>query len=180
MLANEDKPMKQQMEPIDLGAATPLNYRKARNIAKRIYEEATPAEKEVISEIISDCEFVEEWLVTGRKPGNKRGVERLAAYQRERPVDPLRMQAYVQRNHAGSPANLSDWQLFQIEDALSTLSPRERECYTMAHGQCFSRSQIAEFLGITKDSVTEYVERAAKKVAQAVQESLFLSPDCHL
>ncbi|AHM65136.1 positive control sigma-like factor [Paenibacillus polymyxa SQR-21] len=180
MLANEDKPMKQQMEPIDLGAATPLNYRKSLNLAQRAYRKANTGDKKVISGMISDCEFVEEWLVTGRRPGNKRGVERLAAYQRERPVDPLRMQAYVQRNHAGSPANLSEWQLFQIEDALSTLSPRERECYTMAHGQCFSRSQIAEYLGITKDSVTEYVERAAKKVAQAVQESLFLSPDCHL
>ncbi|WP_348623649.1 sigma factor-like helix-turn-helix DNA-binding protein [Paenibacillus peoriae] len=165
---------------VDLGAATSLNYHKSLNIARRLYAKADADDKKVISGMISDCEYVEEWLNTGRRPGNKRGAERMAAYQRERPVDPLRMQAYVQRNHAGSPANLSEWQLFQIEDALSTLSPRERECYTMAHGQCFSRSQIANFLGITKDSVTEYVERAQKKVAQAVSESLFLSPNCHL
>ncbi|MCC3257479.1 sigma factor-like helix-turn-helix DNA-binding protein [Paenibacillus polymyxa] len=170
----------QDINIVDLGAATSLNYHKSLNIARRLYAKADADDKKVISGMISDCEYVEEWLNTGRRPGNKRGAERMAAYQRERPVDPLRMQAYVQRNHAGSPANLSEWQLFQIEDALSTLSPRERECYTMAHGQCFSRSQIAEFLDITRDSVTEYVERAQKKVAQAVSESLFLSPNCHL
>ncbi|MEE4561577.1 sigma factor-like helix-turn-helix DNA-binding protein [Paenibacillus polymyxa] len=159
----------------DLGGATALSYRKARNIAARLYKKADADDKKVISGMISDCEFVEEWLVTGRRPGNKRGVERRAAYQRERLVDPLRMQAYVQQNSAGSPANLSDWQLFQIEDALSTLSPRERECYTMAHGQCFSRSQIAKYLGITKDSVTEYVERAQIKIGRAINESLFLN-----
>ncbi|URJ46395.1 sigma factor-like helix-turn-helix DNA-binding protein [Paenibacillus polymyxa] len=159
----------------DLGGATALSYRKARNIASRLYKKADADDKKVISGMVSDCEFVEEWLVTGRRPGNKRGIERRAAYQRERPVDPLRMQAYVQRNTAGSPTNLSEGQRFRIEEALRGLSERERECYLMAHGECFSRSAIANMLGISRSSVQSYVESAQKKISEEIKTNLFLT-----
>ncbi|MBE7897529.1 RNA polymerase subunit sigma-24 [Paenibacillus polymyxa] len=158
----------------DLGGATALSYRKARNIAARIYKKADADDKKIISGMISDCEFTEEWLVTGRRPGNKRGIERRAAYQREQLVDPLKMQAYVSNSKAGSPSNLTDWQRFQIQDALSRLSERERECYVMAHGECFSFGEIGNMLGISKGSVEEYVQRAQRKITEDLNFSLFL------
>lgn len=33
------------------------------------------AEREVIGGMISDCEYVLEWLRTGRRPGNRRGID---------------------------------------------------------------------------------------------------------
>lgn len=158
----------------DLGPATVSNYIRSLNAARRTYNRADSDDKKVISGMISECEYVIEWLSTGRRPGNKRGVERLAAYQREKPVDPLRMQAYVSNAKAGSPSNLSDWERFQIEDALSRLSERERECYVMAHGECISFQDIADMLGISKGSVEEYVERAQRKISEDLQTSLFL------
>ncbi|MEK4052671.1 sigma factor-like helix-turn-helix DNA-binding protein [Paenibacillus sp. FSL F4-0087] len=158
----------------DLGETTPNSCRRAMRIAKRLYKKADADDKKILSEIISECEFVEEWLTTGRRPGNKRGVERLAAYQREVLVDPLKMQAYVSNSKAGSPSNLTDWQRFQIEDALSRLSDRERECYVLAHGECFSHSAIANMLYISKDSVSEYIDRAQKKISKDLESSLFL------
>ncbi|MNP84003.1 positive control sigma-like factor [compost metagenome] len=53
----------------------------------------------------SDCEFVIEWLNSGRRPGNKRGIERRAGYEREILLDPIRMQAFASNSKAGSPAN---------------------------------------------------------------------------
>lgn len=132
------------------------------------------AERQVLAEMISDCDYVLEWLCTGRRPGNKRGIERRASYQRERPVDPLRMQAYVQRHHAGSPSNITEWQRYQITDALSRLSDRERDCYVMARGECHSYAEIAEMLGIGKSTVEEYVSRAERKITADLQSSLFL------
>ncbi|MDR6880408.1 sigma factor-like helix-turn-helix DNA-binding protein [Bacillus sp. 3255] len=132
------------------------------------------ADRRVINEMVSDCEWTIEWLETGRRPGNKRGIERRAAYQREKLMDPVRMQAYITQSSAGSPANLSDWQRFQIEDALSRLSERERECYVLVHGECFSFSGIAGMLGISKGSVEVYVSRAQKKISDDLQNSLFL------
>ncbi|MNO22851.1 positive control sigma-like factor [compost metagenome] len=157
----------------DLGPATAINYQLSLKFAERAYRNADADDKKVISGMVSDCEFVVEWLSTGRRPGNKRGIERRAAYQNEKPMDPLRMQAFTSRSTAGSPSNLSDWEMFQLKDALSTLSPRERECYTLAHGECFSFGEIAKMLNITKSSVESYINRAQEKVSVELQNSLF-------
>lgn len=162
----------------DLGEATVLNYQKSRKLADRAYEQAKAredeADKKVISGMVADCDYAIEWLRTGRRPGNKRGIERRAAYQREKLMDPLMMQAYVQKGNAGSPSNLSDWERFQIEDALTGLSERERECFVLSRGECFSYNDIAKMLGIKKASVKEYVERAQVKISKNLQNSLFL------
>jgi RNA polymerase sigma factor (sigma-70 family) len=171
MIAEE---VTQPVRLIDLGDATPMNYRKSRNIAKNVYANASAADKDVISGMVSDCEYVIEWLSTGKMPGNRRGIERRAAYQREKLMDPLRMQAYVQGNTAGSPSNISEGQRFRIEEALRRLSDRERECYVMAHGQCFSFSYIADLLKISKGSVENYVKRAQAKISQDLEDNLFL------
>lgn len=160
------------------GEATVSSYKESRRIANRAYDRAkaneNESDKKLIAQMVSDCDYAIEWLSTGRRPGNKRGVERLAAYQREKLVDPLKMQAYVQQGHAGSSANLSDWQLFQIEDALSRLSPRERECYVMKHGDCHSFADIAMALNISKSAVQSYVKTAQHKISEDLQNSLFL------
>jgi positive control factor len=111
------------------------------------------SERQIIGEMISNVEYVIEWLETGRRPGNRQGIERQAAYQRERLMDPVRMQAFVARGTAGSPANLTEWERQQNEDALCVLSDRERECYVLTYGECFSHAEIANLLGITKSSV---------------------------
>lgn len=46
-----------------------------------------------MGDMISGMEYIIEWLDTGKRPGNKRGIERRATYQRERPMDPLKLQA---------------------------------------------------------------------------------------
>ncbi|WP_019123798.1 sigma-70 family RNA polymerase sigma factor [Brevibacillus massiliensis] len=132
------------------------------------------SERQIIGEMISSTEFVIEWLETGRRPGNKRGIERRAAYQREKLMDPVRMQAFVANSTAGSPANLTEWQRYQLEDALSGLSERERECYTLAHGECFSFEEIADLLGISKSSVATHIKRAQTKISKRLMNSLFL------
>lgn len=131
-------------------------------------------ERQIIGEMIGDTEFIIEWLETGRRPGNKRGIERRAAYQREKLMDPIRMQAFVDRGTAGSSANLTEWQRVQIEDALCGLSERERECYVMANGQCFSHAEIAKLLGISKSSVDTHIKRAQQKISERLVNSLFL------
>lgn len=158
----------------DLGNATLDNYKIALRIANRAYRRADADDKKVISGIISDCEYVIEWLSTGRMPGNKRGIERRAAYQREKLVDPLKMQAYMKNSTAGSPSNLSDSERFVIDAALIMLTERERDCYLMAHGECFSFGQIANLLGISKGSVEEYIERAQRKISEELSSNIFL------
>lgn len=146
----------------------------ARRDGEKVLDDQALAERQILAEMIGDVEFVIEWLESGRRPGNRRGVERLAAYQREKPMDPIKIQAFFTRSTAGSPANLTEWERQQIEDALSVLSERERECYVLAYGECFSHSEIAELLNISVSSVETYLKRANQKITERIQTSLFL------
>lgn len=159
----------------DLGPATVLNYKLSLKGAERAYRRADADDKKVISGMKSDCEFVIEWLNTGRRPGNKRGIERRAAYQREKLVDPMRLQAYVSNSKAGSPSNLSDWEYFQIEEALQLLSPMERECFTLSYGHCMPHSYIAEVLEMSRGNVSTLLQRAKDKIEDSRNNNLFLS-----
>ncbi|TRY24333.1 sigma-70 family RNA polymerase sigma factor [Brevibacillus sp. LEMMJ03] len=159
-------------------------YKETRRQLKRAYEARREGEKvldnqaiterQLLSEMIGDVEYVIEWLETGRRPGNRRGIERRATQQRVRLMDPIRMQAFVARSTAGSPANLTEWERQQIEDALCVLSERERECYVLAHGECFSYEAIADMLGISKSSVATHIKRAQAKISERLMNSLFL------
>ncbi|GIO03404.1 hypothetical protein J5TS2_40720 [Brevibacillus halotolerans] len=157
-------------------------YKETRKKLKKAYADlrATEtvlddSERRYLSEMISDVEYVIEWLETGRRPESKRGIERRAAYQREKLVDPIRMQAFIANSTAGSPANISEWESLQIEDALCLLSVRERECYLLAHGEGFSYSQIAQMLNITVSSVETYIKRSQLKVSKRIMNSIFLA-----
>lgn len=127
------------------------------------------AERRIVGDMIGDCEYSLQWMQTGRRPGNRRGIERRAAYQREKLMDPILMQSFVQSSTGGSPANLSEDQRTRIGQVLSGLTVRERECYMMAHGECFSLAQIAEMIGISKGTVYTYVLRAQKKITTKLE-----------
>lgn len=38
----------------------------------------------ILTDMISDIPYSLEWMKKARRPGNRRGIQRLAAYQRER------------------------------------------------------------------------------------------------
>jgi RNA polymerase sigma-70 factor (ECF subfamily) len=67
-------------------------------------------------------------------------------------------------------AGLSDDQQALLEFAMEPLSRRERECYMLAHGEGFSHAAVAEMLGISAGSVSEYIQRAQRKITPLVAE----------
>lgn len=127
-------------------------------------------ERKLLVEMISDCSYVIEWLETGRRPGNRRGIERRAAYQREIPTDPARLPVMVWvAEEADEPSPLeTELKQFRLEAALRGLTARERECYVLAHGHGCTYAEIAELLQISKSSVGTYVVRAGRKIANNV------------
>lgn len=125
------------------------------------------SELKTYGEMISDAEFVLEWLESGRRPGNRRGIERRAAYQRVWAVDPMKMQAYIAKTTAGGSvqaSRLSDKEIDRIEFALGQLSPREKECYEMIRGNGLSYAEVAEMLDIQRGTVQAFVESAEDKL----------------
>ncbi|HFK1785125.1 TPA: sigma-70 family RNA polymerase sigma factor [Bacillus cereus] len=151
---------------------------------RQLREEQKDAEEEdvkILTDMISDISYSLEWMKKVRRPENHRGIERLAAYQRERVCDPLLMKRYFRRmddnlyewdNHQQEHA-IGEWDKVRLEDALSLLTEREKEVYLMSRGYCLTYREIARYLNITCSTVQSMIERAEKKIVRQVNESLF-------
>jgi RNA polymerase sigma-70 factor (ECF subfamily) len=110
--------------------------------------------------MIRDCDYVIEWMETGRRPGNKRGVERLAAYQREIPFE-------LMERYAKPPERIvleSEFDWVRMEYILNMLTERERTCYELHIGGMWTEREIAQQLGIKRTTVQEFLKRANMKV----------------
>lgn len=177
------------------------DYNKAIYQLKKMREQMDEESKEaygaIIGNMISDLQYALEWLSTGRRPGNRRGVERLAAYQREKPFDPLVIQQYFDSNYGNTyefigaasaqcfpsllgfdhlvPTNkISKQDQDRIDHALSVLTEREKEIYIMSRGRCLPYKEIAMYLKISEGTVKSTIFRAEKKIAQQVNDDLIL------
>ncbi|KQC47081.1 sigma-70 family RNA polymerase sigma factor [Geobacillus sp. FSL W8-0032] len=155
-------------------------YRESLRSAKKLLERASDEDKKIIRGMISDLEFAIEWMETSRMPGNRRGIERRAAYQREKPFDPLLMQKYFRSSDPvyewddhEKESVITNWDRERIEDALSVLTEREKEVYLMSRGYGLTYSEIANYLCISSSSVQTMIERAEKKIKRRINESLF-------
>jgi RNA polymerase sigma factor (sigma-70 family) len=150
-------------------------YNKSLYRVKKLREVALPenGDQDLLDSMASDLRYSIEWMKTGRRPGNKRGIERRAAYQRERPVDPIILQNYAKKTSGGTYYTLTDSERERLADALSILTDREQEIYILARGECFTYEQIASMLCVSKSTIQDTIERAEKKIMKRTSESLF-------
>lgn len=135
----------------------------------------------VFANMANDLQFSIDWMETGKRPGSRRGIERRAAYQREKVIDPLVMQKFFKsidtvpfdwvEQQQSSIINEHDKE--RIEDALYCLTEREKEMYLMSRGHCLPYSEIAGYFVVSKGTVQKTVERAEKKISKRINESLF-------
>lgn len=135
--------------------------------------ERTPQEVEdyrILGSMERDLQYVIRWLKTGRQPGTLRGVERLAAYQREVLFDPLWFltEPFSQPLYSSVEKETPEPIRFRIDNALSTLSPREREVYKLSRGEGFTSKEIGEMLGIHPGAVRKMIQRAEQKIAKSL------------
>jgi len=127
------------------------------------------------SGIQGDLEHSLSWMKNGHAPGVTRGIERRAAYEREKPFDPLVMQRFFR-----SQENEYSWDTQEkemvlgldektfIDNALSLLTDREKEIYVMAKGNYMSYGKIAKLLNVSKSTVSANIYRAEKKIGKYV------------
>jgi RNA polymerase sigma factor (sigma-70 family) len=162
---------------INLGSATPENYRRSRLIAKHVHGQTKDkAHRAVINGMISECEYVEDWLSTGRRPGSFKGIERPYVVKN---WDPAWIDAYSSPNgwytdRTQFSGDLTDVQRFRIEEAMRDLSARERQCFMLYHVDGMSEYDIALELHLGRSTVQKFLERAKVKIEEAKMSSLFL------
>ncbi|MGE6379564.1 sigma factor-like helix-turn-helix DNA-binding protein [Peribacillus muralis] len=143
------------------------------------WEMATPflEDKEVVASWKRNLEYSITWMKTGHRPGLKRGIERRAAYQNEKPVDPLLMQRYFR-----SSQNPYDWDQEEKEyvitpseqevlnEALAVLSEKEREVFILSRGNGHSQYKVAEMMNLSRSSIKTMLSRADKKIAVIIKK----------
>lgn len=131
--------------------------------------------------MISDINYALEWMSTAKQPGKTREIERRAAYEREKPCNPLLMQRYVcstvipvyEWGTETKESVISEWDRIQLEDVLSTLTDNEKEVYIMSRGKCFTQEKIAVMMGVSRNTVKKALLRADNKFGKRLSESLF-------
>jgi DNA-directed RNA polymerase specialized sigma subunit len=147
-----------------------LSYRKThRKLQAARDKTEDPSLKIMLTDMISDVNYSIEWMHTGRRPGNKRGIERLAAYQRETPVPPERL---IHRFNQPPPRRMEINDYNRLIQVLNILSFRERACFEMYHVGLWSEYDIADHLDISRDSVHEYLNRAKLKINNFISKPM--------
>ncbi|SHF20259.1 RNA polymerase sigma-70 factor, ECF subfamily [Seinonella peptonophila] len=149
---------------------------KVRLAKKRVQIKETEEQKEqyrLLCSMERDLLWSIQWMETGRRPGNKRGVERLAAYQQEISFDPIWIQNYAYTSTDGMVGSrITQTDRERIDEALSSLSPLEREVYLMSRGRGISYSEIAMMMSVKKGTVQKMLERAEKNLKCSKKKSV--------
>lgn len=157
-------------------------YKESLRKVRKVKETANGVDRSILSGMESDLEFAIKWMETGRMPGSRRGAERRAAYEKEWPADPFRMDMPGKYYQSVGAVYVADFvsnygidepemdeddaetiRLF-IDDILSCLSDREREVFEMRHAGGLEYHEIAEELGISVGRVQKSLWLAKEKI----------------
>ena len=121
-------------------------------------------ERGVVGGMIRDMNYALKWMKTGRRPGNRRGIEKMNVYHRTALLDPA---LFPSLDIEPEERTLTDEEKRRIVDILWTLSTRERQCYLLHMCYGMSYTEIAKELKISRGTVQRYVERAREKVKKS-------------
>ena len=119
-------------------------------------------DKTQINSMIDDMSYAIDWMKTGRRPGNLRGIDKRSAYQRRVLLD---MDLFPSWDLEPKRKELTEEQKNAIVNILLCLSHRERQCYLLHMAEGWSLQEIADELNISKSTVQKYLERAKNKIS---------------
>lgn len=122
-------------------------------------------EYDAVTGMIGDMKFALEWMKRGRRPGNRRGIERRSVYQRTALLDP---DLFPSLDLVPDERSLTDEEKRKLVDLLWELSYRERQCYLLHMAYGMSYAEIAKELKLARTTVQKFVERAKAKIRKKV------------
>ncbi len=142
------------------------DYRKSKRLIVQHRDTIDPTAEEYISllnETIADMSFAIEWIRTGRRPYQRRGVDRRGVYREPFVLDKDLFPSLYEPP-AVRPFRLTEEQRTAAIEAIGQLSDRERDCYLLHVSKGMSYAEIGNTLGLSKRTVQEYTVRAKKKI----------------
>ncbi|MCD2456566.1 Fis family transcriptional regulator, partial [Staphylococcus aureus] len=92
--------------------------------------------------MITDLEYVTEWLEKGRQPGIRRAIDRRDVYQRLMIKDPRIIESFSSAMMFEPDGQVSEEDRDRIREALALLTDREKEMFLLHKVECFSYERI--------------------------------------
>lgn len=123
-----------------------------------------------INSMIDSMKFSMDWMATGRQPGNYRGADKKAIYQRQY-FESMDLIPDIQEQLQDMGAKrlyMTQEEKMILSQIFGAMSLRERQCYILHVGQKMSMGKIAEEIGVSKATVQKYIGRAKEKVLEQV------------
>ncbi|WP_241657167.1 sigma factor-like helix-turn-helix DNA-binding protein [Halobacillus salinus] len=137
----------------------------------------TPEDEEdlkLYSLMISDLQYIIEWIGRGRQPYAKRGIDRREAYRRLIFTDEETMSAIGRPLKSEAVENsVSELDRERIEDVLSVLTNKEKDIFFMNKVEQLSYERIAELIGVKKTTVQSHINRCEVKMRKQMDNSMF-------
>jgi len=130
---------------------------KALSRYKKSLDRNNPVEAEearTISGMLSDMRYALDWMRRGRRPGSRKGAERHDIYRR--------------RELLANTEPLTDEERQKLLDCMAVMTERELTCWLLHMAQGFTYAEIGARLELSRRTVQQYVERARKKVEDAL------------
>jgi positive control factor len=127
-------------------------------------------DESLLSSMEGDLLYSIEWMTTARRPGNRRGAERLSIEQRTvtLPGDFFNNIAYVEQEEN----ELDEEKQRLLEELTWDLTEREKDVFSLAKGEGFTLEYISELLGISKGTANKALYRAEKKIEKNLKNLL--------
>jgi len=113
------------------------------------------AEARTVSGMLSDMRYALDWMRRGRRPGSRKGAERRDIYRR--------------RELLAKTEPLTEEERQKLLDCMAVMTERELTCWLLHMAQGFTYAEIGAKLELSRRTVQQYVERARKKVEDALK-----------
>ncbi|MBP1040381.1 hypothetical protein I6N95_05070 [Vagococcus sp. BWB3-3] len=145
-------------------------YRNDLRLARNLKRNTTNlSDVSKINSIISSTEYSLFWLETGKEKRAGERRETRDSYDqrttlRERIEDVEKNHRILSSHGVSGPVKLF------IDEVMSQLSDRQRECYESVYLKGNTFDQTAKYLQISKGTVSTYIERADKKIQQYLKK----------
>lgn len=129
-------------------------------------------DKKIIASMISDLEFALEWMRSGRNPDARRGIDKKGVYLTDPtvldalPVHPF----YVELSRSGE---IIHYEKEIIEDALCTLTEREKDVFLKIKVEGITFEYTAEILGVKKSTVKLTMRGQKRKLNRENMRAFF-------
>lgn len=131
-------------------------------------------DKTIISGMESDLVFAIDWMLTSRRPGTTRGIERRSYAQRTKLIDPLILQTYYSGGFdtynldSGETEDCSEADELNLKNALAILTKKQRTVFLLVKGQGKNLVETAKELNISKQAAHKSLIRAERRLGEYV------------